>query len=64
MNSKDSDIAVDDLFAVARQHDLIPSGDLMTRVLADAADVQAQAAIPALPAASSRQRWFCDLLGG
>lgn len=55
---------LDDFFAAARTSELAPSGDLMARVLADAAAMQPEAAGIATAPKQSAWAGFMDMIGG
>ena len=61
MTYKHEDDALDALFAQAKETS--PRPDLMARVLADAADVQAEAAVVHAPVSPPRDSWLAGLLG-
>ncbi len=56
---------LDELFAQARAADVVPSDDLMARVLAEAALVQSETVrVDVRPPAVRRLTWLHDLIGG
>lgn len=61
MTYKHEDDALDALFAQAKETS--PRPDLMARVLADAADVQAEATVVHAPVSPPRDSWLAGLLG-
>jgi hypothetical protein len=63
---KEAEVALEKLFAAAKAADPVPSGDLMARIMADAAAVQSQQtqALPVQPAPRRFGEVLSDMFGG